>query len=206
LGPSFSRDPERRFLEASESHAQLWLRSCVAPCLPLPSLLPHYDSWPPPATDVGLIRLTRGTAPPTGRLSPPALFDAFSDSVRRLSSDSLDVRMTFPGQKMILGYGPTSRSSGPTESGPGSPPPGKPAGRTIAPRPSVPSDGLHATVSSPPSVPRLAHKPSVHMLYAPSESAQVSSPRWRTGPQLPRMTRWSDRPPGPIYREYPKPL
>jgi hypothetical protein len=55
-------------------------------------------------------------------------------------------------------------------------PAGKPAGLPGAHRPSVPSDGLHASVSPPQSAPRLAHRPSVYMHFAPSESAQVSSP------------------------------
>jgi hypothetical protein len=53
---------------------------------------------------------------------------------------------------------------------------GRPAGQPGAHWPSVSCDGLHASVSPPTSVPRLAHRQSVYIHCAPSESAQVSIP------------------------------
>ncbi len=52
----------------------------------------------------------------------------------------------------------------------------KSAGRPRAHRSSKSSDELHASVSSPTSVPRLAYGPSVHIHCAPNGSTQVSTP------------------------------
>jgi hypothetical protein len=49
----------------------------------------------------------------------------------------------------------------------------------------------------PTSVPRLAHRLSVHMPYAPSESATSQYPGRLTGPQYPSLALRAARPPGP---------
>jgi hypothetical protein len=49
----------------------------------------------------------------------------------------------------------------------------------------------------PTSVPRLAHRPSVHVHYAPSESATGQYPGLLTGPQYPSLALRAARPPGP---------
>jgi hypothetical protein len=124
---------------------------------------------------------------------------------------------------MILGSGPMSRSSGPAESGtPGRDAllPGRPAERPKAHRPSVPRDGLHASVSFPHvssgshwqavsahalrairvsngSVPRVAHRPSV--LHAGVERCPASRALFDEGGQV-----CSDRPPsrlGPVHSD-----
>ena len=110
----------------------------------------------------------------TTRITVSQPFATASDDSRSMS---LTNDLPFTNREMILGSGPMSRSSGPAESGPDCPlPRGGPRGGQERPgRPSPVTAGTPVSVP-PTSVPRLAHKPSVHIHSAPNGSAQVSTP------------------------------
>jgi hypothetical protein len=130
----------------------------------------------------------------TGPDRPPA----FCDRVRRLPFDEPDEQLT-PRQS---GDDPGVRPVEPVlwpgrvRAGQPSSPGGPRSGPRRTGRQYPVTDCMPMSVPST-SVPRLAHRPSVHMHYAPSESATGQYPERLTGPQYTSLALRAARPLGP---------
>jgi hypothetical protein len=129
----------------------------------------------------------------TGPDRPPA----FCDRVRRLPFDEPDEQLTPRQSGDDPGVRPDEPVLWPDRVRAGQPPsPGGPrSGPRRTGRQYPVTDCTPMSVPST-SVPRLAHRPSVHMHYAPSESATGQYPGRLTGPQYPSLALRAARPAG----------
>jgi hypothetical protein len=130
----------------------------------------------------------------TGPDRPPA----FCDRVRRLPFDASDEQLTPCQSGDDPGVLPDEQVLWPGRVRAGHP--SSPGGPRSGPRRTLrqyPVTGCTPMSVPSTSVPRLAHRPSVHKHYAPSESATGQYPERLTGPQYPSLAFRTARPLGP---------
>jgi hypothetical protein len=123
---------------------------------------------------------------------------AFCGRVRRLLFDETDEQLTPRRSGDDPGVRPDEPVlwSGRVRAGPPSSPGGPRSGPRRTGRQYPVTDCMPMSVPST-SVPRLAHRPSVHKHCAPSESATGQYPERLTGPQYPSLALRAARPLGP---------
>jgi hypothetical protein len=131
-------------------------------------------------------------------LTGPDRPSAFYDRVRRLPFDEPDEQLTPRQSGDDPGVRPVGQDlwSGRVRAGHPSSPGGPRSGPRCTGR-QYPVTGCMPMSVPPTSVPRLAHRPSVHLHYAPSESATGQYPGRLTGPQYPSLSLRAARPPWP---------